>query len=187
VRTNFYNGNIKRLDKLTVLDKQDLLTDLLISFQILSDPEEVALFLQDLFTQAEIQFFSKRLRIAKLLLANRTYVEIQTELHVSHGTVAKVAIWLRDKGDGFRNVISKISKISKNSSYQNISELEKFIRRYPRYFWPHILAKEMNISKNKAQQHIIQQLMDNLAIKSQRDEELRTLTHNKYKVLSKIK
>jgi len=82
--------------------------DLVHAFKIVRRPMETALFLQDLLTATEIRNLSVRLRIAKLLLANKSFIDIQRELHVSSATVNKVSNWINQGGDGLRNVITKL-------------------------------------------------------------------------------
>ncbi|MEK7498087.1 MAG: YerC/YecD family TrpR-related protein [Patescibacteria group bacterium] len=86
----------------------DLLFDLINAFSLVKTSQESALLLQDLLTAGEIRNLGQRLRIAKLLLAGETQRDISTELKCSIATVIKVKSWLDQKGDGFRNVISKL-------------------------------------------------------------------------------
>lgn len=178
----FYNEKIKRLDKLTASEKQNLLFDLLNAFQIIRSPEDVALFIQDLFTKTEVQFLSKRLRIAKLLLQDKTYEEIEKELHVSHGTVAKVASWLSEKGYGFRRVIAHLPQAPEIDNSRTLSEWEKLMRRYPRYFWPQLLFSEMGRYHDQRQKRIIQKLIDGLSEKHELDEERREILSDFYRI-----
>lgn len=181
----FYNEKVNRLDKLTALEKKDLLFDLLYAFQLIRSPEEVALFVQDLFTKTEVQFLSKRLRIAKLLLQDTTYEQIGKELHASHGTVAKVASWLSERGDGFRRVISQLPKSPEVDNSRTFSDWEKLMRRYPRYFWPQLLFAELARNHDKHQKEMIQKLLDNLTDKHNRDEERKELISDFYRTKPK--
>lgn len=86
----------------------DYIYDLINAFKSLNSEEESILFLQDILTASEIKKLSLRLRIAKLLLDENTQRNICMTLHVSIATVSKVNSWLNQKGQGFKNVISKL-------------------------------------------------------------------------------
>jgi len=96
------------LAKLSQEEKLGLMFDLIHAFRIVKKPVETALFLQDLLTANEIRNLAVRLRIAKLLLAGKTFEEIQNTIHASSATITKVSVWLEQGGDGFKNVISRL-------------------------------------------------------------------------------
>jgi len=78
--------------------------------KIVRAPLETANFIQDLLTAGEIKNLSKRLRIAKLILAGNTQREISQKLHCSLATTTKVAYWLNRGGEGFKKVIARLPK-----------------------------------------------------------------------------
>ena len=90
----------KKIDKLSREAKLDLMFDLINAFNKVKSSFDTALFLQDLLTANEIRNIAVRLRIAKLLLADKTFTEIQHELKVSSATITKVSIWMSQGGDG---------------------------------------------------------------------------------------
>lgn len=146
MKTQFRNVRVKRLDKLSQKQQLQLLSDLLVAFQMIHNPREVALFVQDLFTAAEIKNLAKRLRIAKRLLSDRTYEEIEKELHTSHGTVAKVGVWLKEKGEGFRRIVGKLPDDEPKEEgrfAEVIREWKSAAHQYPRYFLFHSLFSEL--------------------------------------------
>lgn len=163
----FQFDRIKRIDKLSRSEQEDLLFDLLSAFQIIREPEETALFVQDLLTKAEVKRLAKRLRIAKFLLEGKKYEEIEEELHTSHGTVAKVVGWLAEKGDGFRGVIRKLPKRREERSWVQFSEWDRMKRRYPMYFWPELLLEEIVKNAGKRERERLKKTLDNLELKSQ--------------------
>lgn len=116
---------------------------------------EAALFLQDLLTKQEMKILAKRLRIAKLLLSGKTYEEIESALHTSHATVAKIAIWLAERGDGFREIIRRLPQKKEPKTWQEYSEWDKFKRRYSLYFWPELLLEEVIKNANIRQKEKI--------------------------------
>ena len=97
-----YLKKTKRIEKLTKSEQEGLVLDLVNAIVGAKSVGDAALFLGDLLTKSEMKILSRRLRIAKLLLAGMTYQQIETDLHASHGTVAKIAAWLAERGDGFR-------------------------------------------------------------------------------------
>lgn len=90
--------------------KIDLTFDLINAFRLVKNPLETTLLIQDLLTDSEITNLSKRLRIAKLLLNEKTQREVAKEVRCSIATVIKVNEWLKIGGDGLKNVISRLPK-----------------------------------------------------------------------------
>ena len=74
----------------------------------LKNPNEAAELLADLLGSQELLMLAKRLYIAKLLLDKYTYEEITKELNTSSATVARINIWLKQYGAGYKRVISRI-------------------------------------------------------------------------------
>ena len=122
----YSGGKLRRWEKLSKDDQADLLFDLLSALAILKTLPEVASFLTDLLTRDEVKFISKRLRIAKLLLSDWKYRDIEEKLGVSQSTVAKVATWIKEKGNGFRNVIEKLPNRRKLRSDESPGVLGKY-------------------------------------------------------------
>lgn len=162
-----YLQRTRRVEKLSKEEQESLVFDLvhaLVQAQTVSD---VALFLQDLLTQSEMKILGKRLRIAKLLLAGMTYEEIEKNLHVSHTTVAKIAAWLAERGDGFRKIIEKLPKQVEEKKWHELSEWDQFKRRYSLYFWPELLLEEVVKNANKRQKERIKSVLERLEEKSE--------------------
>ena len=67
--------------------------------------QEVANFLRDLFTIKEIEEFSNRLEMAKLLKKGMSYKAIAKKLKVSTTTVTRTAHWLFHGCGGYEKVI----------------------------------------------------------------------------------
>ncbi len=72
--------------------------------------ESATSFLEDLFTPTERIMLSKRFSIAFMLLNNYNYRTISDVLKVSLATIGNVSLWLKNKGVGLKNIISKIKK-----------------------------------------------------------------------------
>lgn len=152
---------------LTKADSQDLVSDLIYSVVHAKNFNDSILFLQDLLTKSEVQMLSKRLRIAKLLLKGKTYRDIEKEINVSHGTVAKIAEWLAQKGDGFRKIIKNLPEKKNEKSSMDRSDWDKLKRRHGLYFWPELLLEEIVKQADNKQKKKISEVLDKLEDKSQ--------------------
>lgn len=157
----------KRLEKLSKQEQESLVFDLINALVQTKNVTETALFLQDLLTKTEMKVLAKRLRIAKLLLSGMTYQEIVDMLHVSHATIAKIAVWLSERGDGFRNIIKKLPEQKKLKSWADMSDWDHFKRRYSLYFWPELLLEEIVKQANKKQKDRIKSVLERLEEKSE--------------------
>lgn len=182
-----YEQKIKRLDKLTKGQQEELLADLLIAFQVIQDSSDVAHFVQDLFTKREIVHLSKRLRIAKLLISGSSYEEIEKDLHTSHGTVAKVGTWLAEKGEGFRRVLAKLPKDNKSGAPAPpiVQTWNNLKRQHPRYFWPEILLEEVIKLANERQKDKLRHVLATLEEKDEIHRHLESLLSVQYKTQKK--
>lgn len=163
----FYFQTNKRIEKLTEKELGELVLDLVNAIVSAKSVGDAALFLQDLLTKSEIKLLAKRLRIAKLLIAGMEYREIEQNLHVGHTTIAKIAAWLAERGDGFRKIISSLPKQSDSGSWKEISEWDNFKRRYSLYFWPELLLEEVVKSANQRQKEKIRNILDRLEEKTE--------------------
>lgn len=175
-----YTQKTRRIEKLSRKEQEELVMDLVNALVQAQTLNEAALFLQDLLTKSEMKILAKRLRIAKLLLAGMTYEQIETDLHVSHGTVAKIAAWLAERGDGFRKIIEKLPKKKDEEKWFERSEWDSFKRRYSLYFWPELLLEEIVKNANQRQKDRIKEVLDKLEEKSELYKKIeRLLYHSK--------
>jgi TrpR-related protein YerC/YecD len=80
----------------------------------LENEDQLVAFLRDLLTPAEIEEFSRRFQIAKLLwTTNKPYVEIADMVDTSTTTVTRVAQWLyRESWQGYAAVLEKMYGLS---------------------------------------------------------------------------
>jgi len=162
-----YIQRTKRIEKLTKAEQESLVFDLVHALVQTQTVGEAALFVQDLLTKSEMKMLGKRLRIAKLLLSGMTYEEIQNNLHSSHTTVAKIAAWLAERGDGFRKIIEKLPKEKQEEKWFERSEWDSFKRRYSLYFWPELLLEEIVKNANQRQKDRIKSVLERLEEKSE--------------------
>lgn len=157
---------MKRLEKLSKGEQESLVFDLVNALVAAQSVSDAALFLQDLLTQSEMKILGKRLRIAKLLIQGMTYEEIEKNLHVSHGTIAKIAVWLSEKGDGFRKIIQKLPKEKDIKRWEDLSDWDKFKRQHSLYFWPELLLEEIIKNANIRQKERMKEVLQRLEEKS---------------------
>lgn len=171
----FVFDEAKRVEKLSKNEKEGLVLDLINAFCETKTLNDAALFLQDLLTKKEMNTLSRRLRIAKLLLDGMTYREIEKDLHVGHGTVAKIAAWLAERGDGFRKIIQKLPDKQDEKKWHERSEWDSFKRRYSLYFWPELLLEEIVKNANLKQKERIRSVLERLEEKSELHKKIEKL------------
>ncbi|HCU47496.1 TPA: hypothetical protein DIC39_00305 [Patescibacteria group bacterium] len=156
-------------------EEQDLLLDFFRSLSILRGFKEATQVFQDLLSRAELTMLAKRLKIAKLLLTNATYQEIARQLKVSPQTIARVNIWLQEAGDGFRLMFYRTKKKSPTPGILPSGTWSSIKRRYPMYFWPELLIREIMNTANKRQKQRLRDVVTNLNIKDKRYRELQKI------------
>lgn len=135
---------------------------------------EATQFLSDLLTKREMTFLAKRLQVARLLLQGKEYRAIEDSLCVSHSTIAKVAVWLTESGEGFRLVAERAKNTTPPArDFREPSEWDKLKRRYPVMFWPQLLLEEVVKSAKKRDRERIAQVVQKLDHKSKLYTQLR--------------
>lgn len=84
--------------------------ELIQAFASLSSEKEIMGFLRDLLTPSEIEEFSRRFQIAKLLwTTSLPYVDIAQKVGTSTTTVTRVGQWLyREPWHGYGTVLQRI-------------------------------------------------------------------------------
>lgn len=157
---------------MTKATQAELLADFILAVQLIRDPQEVLLFIQDMFTKAEVLSFAKRLRIAKSLLENKTFREIETDIHVSHATIAKLAVWLKDRGEGLRRVVSKLPKVKKREWSEVNDQWKRLMERNPRYFWPELFIEKLGEISEAKEKEKLKNLLDSLQEKREIHKEI---------------
>jgi TrpR-related protein YerC/YecD len=172
-----YIQRTRRIEKLTKTEQESLVFDLVHALVQTQTVGEAALFVQDLLTKSEMKMLGKRLRIAKLLLSGMTYDEIQKNLHSSHTTVAKIAAWLAERGDGFRKIVERLPKEKQEEKWFERSEWDSFKRRYSLYFWPELLLEEIIKNANQRQKERIKSVLERLEEKSELHKNIEKLLH----------
>ncbi len=89
--------------------------ELISAISELKNKKEIADFLRDLLTSAEIEEFSKRFQIAKLLwTTSKSYAEIAQQVDTSTTTVTRVSHWLyKEPYQGYARLLDRIYGNSK--------------------------------------------------------------------------
>lgn len=137
-----------------------------------------AKLLRDLLSEQEASMIARRLKIALLLEKGLTYQQIGKIIPVSHGTIAKIQLWLNTYGDGFRLAIPKIDKIDKKDT-KDIGGWRQLKKRYPMYFWPELLLKEIVKSANKRERQRLVAVLSELHNKTPLTKELGNILKQK--------
>lgn len=99
--------NPRNLDSKVLMKYLDLLWT---SIAELKSRDEVKSFFKDLLSKTESVMLARRILIAQLLLAGKSYDEIKEELKTSHATIANVQRWLESGFGGYENAIKNFEK-----------------------------------------------------------------------------
>ena len=91
-------------------DRIDGLDELVAAIRTLRTTDEVARFLRDLCTRAELEALSHRWRTARLLDERVPYLEIAERVPTSTATVTRVAQWVKHGTGGYRIALSRAKR-----------------------------------------------------------------------------
>ncbi|MEK7530330.1 MAG: YerC/YecD family TrpR-related protein [Patescibacteria group bacterium] len=80
------------------------------ALRTLKTRDEMAAFLRDLCTRAELEAFAERFAIARALSKNESYRGVADETGASITTVSRVAHWLNHGQGGYRTALSRLKK-----------------------------------------------------------------------------
>lgn len=158
------------------------MTDLCEALLSIKTADEAVKFLTDLLTKSEVIMLAKRIKIAKLLIEGKDYKTIEGLLKVSHSTIAKVAAWLAEAGEGFRLITERTKKEKPKppSSWDYaLREWRTFKRTHPMLFWPQLIIEEIIASANRKQREKIKRAVEKLDHKSKLYKQInKILTQN---------
>jgi len=73
----------------------------------IEDVEECKNFFHDLCTPSELEEFSSRWLIARLLNTKKSYREIASQTGVSTTTIGRVARFIKYGNNGYKNILDK--------------------------------------------------------------------------------
>ncbi|MEN9389920.1 MAG: hypothetical protein RLZZ283_20 [Candidatus Parcubacteria bacterium] len=80
------------------------------ALRVLKTRDEMAAFLRDLCTRAELEAFAERIAIARALSKDVSYRTVADATGASVTTVSRVAHWLKHGQGGYRTALSRIKK-----------------------------------------------------------------------------
>src|SRR3989344_986529 len=135
---------------------------------------DAAKLLRDLLSEQEASMNARRLKIALLLEKGLSYFQIRKIIPVSHGTIAKIQLWLKTYGDGFRLAIPKIDKMAEDKN-ESVGGWRQIKKRYPMYFWPELILKEVVKSANQRERQRLLAVIAELRDKTPLTKELNSL------------
>jgi len=163
------------LVKLTAEQREELLVQLARAIASLESPVEAASLLKDLLTESEVGMLSKRLEVARLLMLGLTFEDITNSLKVSHGTVARVNLWLNTSGDGFRLMSERLKPAEERDREERLRRAGAIRTRPSIYHWPQQLLEELVANANRKQKDKIKELLAQTRTKSQLNWQLQEL------------
>ena len=129
-----------KYNSLSENEKKKYLGEFYTMMSMLSTREEVKTFLKDILTLSEVTMISRRLQIAKMLLAGNTYAEVKDKLNVGNSTITSVDKWLNEGFGGYKAVLKKYDKINKKEIQKKIEDdmsdisFKNLKKRYPGHF-----------------------------------------------------
>lgn len=136
-------GKYSNQKKLSKKQQQELFIKFSQALSKIHNPVEAAQFLKDLLSEQEAIMLARRLQVAELLNDGFTYAQIIKLIKVSAPTIARVQTWLSLYGEGYRTIIKRTHKNNKNSKSIGSLSWSRLKHKYPMYFWPEILLKEI--------------------------------------------
>ncbi|MBI4049688.1 MAG: hypothetical protein HY395_02615 [Candidatus Doudnabacteria bacterium] len=160
--------------KLSKSEQNELFMKLARAVAVLHSPVEVAQFLKDILSEPEVFMLARRLQIADLLMQGLTYDEIRKRIKVAYGTIAKVQTWLEIYGEGYRTAIRRINKPTV-AGEDDSKPFEKLKRKYPMYFWPELLLKEILKTARKRERQRLLKVVGQMKDKTALAKELNVL------------
>jgi len=98
------------------------------------NPREAENFFKDMLTPSEALMLTRRIEIAKCLLAGMTCMEISKSLKVGTNTINNVNRWLFTGFGGYLNEIKKSESMNDLRNNMPTTEWEKIKKRYPAHF-----------------------------------------------------
>jgi TrpR-related protein YerC/YecD len=165
-------GKYSNQKKLTQGQQEELFLKFIGAIASLHNPTEAANFFKDLLSEQEVMMLARRLYIAELLDNGFTYEDICKTVQVSHATIARVQTWLSTFGDGYRTVIKRIKRTEPKVKTEHGKEWDRFKRKYPMYFWPQLLLREMVEHASTKEKKRILGVLDKLKEKNKLSRDL---------------
>ena len=115
-------------------ERRGMLKDFFSMVAGIKNAKEAENFFKDMLTPSEALMLTRRIEIAKGLLAGQTYAEISKNLRVGTNTVNSVNRWLFAGFGGYLNEIKKSETIKELRRSMPTTEWERIKRKYPAHF-----------------------------------------------------
>ena len=167
----------KFTSKLPKKEVEKILYQLCVAISGFHDPKDVAEFLGDLLSFQESEMIAKRLKIAESLIGEKSYEDIQEELKVSPGTIARVQEWLKISGNGYRRAVERVKKngVIKDEAGSNFKNWSMTKRKYPMYYWPEILLENIIQGSSAREKKRIGDILEKLEASKEKTDLYRKL------------
>lgn len=102
-------GKVK-YNELSEFEKKKYLGEFYSMVSLLRNRNEVKNFFKDLLTLSEVVMISRRIQVAKMLLAGIGYNEIKRKLRIGGSTISGVEKWLNNGFGGYKEIIKRYNK-----------------------------------------------------------------------------
>jgi len=97
--------NINQLSK---VEKEKLLDKLFEAVKILKSKQDIVDFFRDLLTESEAIMLARRLQIAQMIMDDKSFYDIKTELGASFDTINSVKRFVEYGSNGYKKVIERL-------------------------------------------------------------------------------
>jgi len=164
-------GKYSAISKLSKTEQQELFIDFATALASIRNPIEAANFVKDLLSEGEVIMLARRLQIAGLLIDGLTYDQIEKEMKVSNTTIAKVHTWLNLYGEGYRTILERRRTKPKSDSLNPLS-FSRLKKKYPMYFWPELVLKEIVKNSNLKQRRKLEAVLAGMKEKTKLSRDL---------------
>ncbi len=109
MKTMKKRGKVK-YNELSEFEKKKYLGEFYSMISLLRTREEVKRFFKDLLTLSEVVMISRRIQVARMLLAGMGYDEIKAKLKIGGSTINNVEKWLNNGFGGYKEIIKRYNK-----------------------------------------------------------------------------
>ena len=139
-----YMGKVK-VHEIDEKEKYKIIWDFFGLVFDLKSKKEVVDFLVGLMTASEILMMARRIQIARMLLEDKSCIEIRNKLKVGNDTILRTDNWLNGRGGDYKSWIKKcIEKLDEQKKNGNKKDFyfESMLDKYPNYrLWKNLIGK----------------------------------------------
>lgn len=124
-------------------ERRMLFSDLFEVLSSLKTKQEIIDFQIGLLTPSELLMISRRIQIAKMLIAGDSYEKITKKVRVSHMTISRIERWLLADESRNKFVSQKIKRLEKQSSLNRKKKYKKISDSMLDKYAQHRFLKEL--------------------------------------------